>query len=105
MSDDSKGKLAWHSRHGEVYITEVCEYLQASNPDPSSVFIEHDGEVKEVTKSAVKTEEPWFNRAGGDVICEKCGKKYYDHPPYMKALSWDGHQVLNQLCDGSLVKL
>jgi hypothetical protein len=54
----------------------------------------------------VKLDEPWFDRAGGDVVCEQCGKKYYDHPQYTKALSCiDGSPVLNQLCDGSLVKL
>ena len=98
-------RLAWHKNLGEVLITEACEYLQATNPDPTSIFIEHDGEIKEVTRNLVKLEEPWFNRASGDVICEKCGKKYYDHPMYTKALDWNGNAVLNQLCDGSLVKL
>ncbi len=101
----SAPQLAWHRNLGEVYISEVCDRLQATNPDTTSIFVDHDGETKEVTRSLVKFDEPWFNRASGDVLCEKCGKKYYDHPPYMKALSWDGHPVLNQLCDGSLVKL
>ena len=102
----SEPKLAWHKNLGEVYISEVCEYLQATNPDPSSIFVDHDGDTKEVSKHLVKIDEPWFDRAGGDVVCEQCGKKYYDHPQYVKALSCiDGSPVLNQLCDGSLVKL
>lgn len=98
-------KLVWHRNLGECFITDECNYLQHDNPDPTSIFIEHDGEVKEVTRNLVKFEEPWFNRASGLVICEKCGKQYYDHPAYTKALDWNGRPVLNQLCDGSLVKL
>lgn len=101
-----KERLVWHRSHGEVYITEACDYLQAGNPDPTSMFVDHQGEIIEVSKNMVKEGEPWFNRASGDVICQACGKKYYDHPKYMKALSCiDGSPVLNQLCDGSLVKL
>ncbi len=40
----------------------------------------------------------WF-RAGGDCICQTCGKKYYDHPQLITQ-SW-----INKLCDESLVKL
>lgn len=99
-------ELAWHRNLGEVSITEACDYLQATNPDLSSMFVEHDGEVKEVTKALVKVGEPWFERASGDVHCEQCGKKYYDHPRYKNAPSCiDGSFPLTQLCDGSLVKL
>ncbi len=38
-------------------------------------------------------------RAGGDCVCLDCGRKYYDHPQFPPA------RFLNQLCDGSLVKL
>jgi hypothetical protein len=100
-----KRRLAWHRNLGEVWITEACDYLQNSNPDPSSCFVEHDGDVKEVTRNLVKEGEPWFERASGDVLCETCGKKYYDHPMYRKALDWNGNAVLNELCDGRLVKL
>lgn len=99
-------ELAWHKYLGEVSITEACNYLQATNPDPSSMFVEHDGDLKEVTKSLVKVGEPWFERASGDVICEQCGKKYYEHSRYDKAPSCiDGSFPLTQLCDRRLVKL
>ncbi len=39
------------------------------------------------------------DRAGGDCLCDHCGRKYYDHPQLSAA------PYLNQLCDGSLVKL
>lgn len=39
------------------------------------------------------------DRAGGDCLCDHCGRKYYDHPQL------PGHGYLNQLCDGSVVKL
>jgi hypothetical protein len=38
-------------------------------------------------------------RAGGDCECPDCGRRYFDHPPL------PSHPFLNQLCDGSLVKL
>lgn len=40
-----------------------------------------------------------FYRAGGDVVCEECGEKYYDHPgdPVEKDL--------NILCNRDRVKL
>lgn len=40
-----------------------------------------------------------FVRAGGDVICPKCGKMYKKHKQH------DKHPWLNVLCDGTLVKL
>ena len=45
-------------------------------------------------------------RAGGDVLCKQCGKKYYDHPPYMPSgKTNNGMPWLNELCNGKLVKL
>ena len=46
----------FHSIFGRVEITEACLQLQRLNPDPSSIFVEHDGDVKEVTKSLVRQE-------------------------------------------------
>jgi hypothetical protein len=42
-----------HKNLGPVVFTEACEHLQKTNPDSSSVFVEHDGEVMEVSKSMV----------------------------------------------------
>ena len=46
-----------------------------------------------------------FVRAGGDVICGDCGKKYYDHPLDREVLSYDGYPFLNIRCDGVRLKL
>jgi hypothetical protein len=47
-----------HKNLGLVEITSACAYMQALNPDNTSVFIEHDGEIKEVTKSMLKKVNP-----------------------------------------------
>jgi hypothetical protein len=44
-------------------------------------------------------QDPQFIRAGGDVVCNKCGKKYYEHAEH------PDYPFLTVLCDGSLVKL
>ncbi len=42
-----------HKLLGAVKITECCKELQALNPDATSMFVEHNGEIKEVSKSLV----------------------------------------------------
>lgn len=39
-----------------------------------------------------------FGRAGGDVICQKCGQPYIEHPTVTD-------DCLHLLCDGKKVKL
>ena len=51
---------AWHKNLGEVEYTEACQFLQLTNPDPTSIFIEHYGDIKEVTKSSVVFKESIF---------------------------------------------
>jgi len=51
------------------------------------------------------TASPGMIRASGDVICEVCGKKYYDHPMDMNQFSYDGHPFLHVRCDGIRLKL
>ncbi len=46
-----------------------------------------------------------FKRAGGDCICDQCGKCYYDHPFDTKQLSYDDKPFLHVLCNGDRVKL
>jgi len=41
---------AYHKNLGFVKYTEACQFLQLTNPDPSSIFVEYDGEIIEVTK-------------------------------------------------------
>jgi len=52
--------------------------------------------------SRQSTEE--WSRAGGDVLCEKCGLPYYDHP-YCPLFFYQCRPYLKRLCDGRLVKL
>ncbi len=40
-----------------------------------------------------------FDRASGLCVCPACGRDYYSHPQFKPA------PFLNQLCDGTLVKL
>ena len=44
-----------HRNLGLVEIDENCHALQAMNPDSTSMFIKHDGEIKEVTSALVST--------------------------------------------------
>jgi len=44
-------------------------------------------------------------RASGDVVCEICGRKYYDHPMDEEQLSYDGRPFLHIGCDGKRLKL
>ena len=44
-------------------------------------------------------------RAGGDVVCSICNKKYYDHPFIENCLDNEGRPYLNIICDGTIVKL
>lgn len=44
---------AMHRNLGLVEICETCVAMQAMNPDPTSMFVKHDGDVKEVTRALV----------------------------------------------------
>lgn len=99
----SKARKVIHSNIGECFVDESCLYMQRRNPDSTSMFVLHDGDMKEVTKAMVT--ETDFDRASGDCICDWCNKKYYDHPRYEKMPSHDGSFPLRQLCCGRIVKL
>lgn len=43
-----------HANLGAALVTDACRYMQATNPDSSSVYIEHDGDLKEVSKHLVR---------------------------------------------------
>ena len=38
---------------GTVKQTDACIIMQENNPDPTSMFVEHDGEIKEVSRNLV----------------------------------------------------
>lgn len=47
--------MVTHRNLGLVEIDESCLALQATNPDSTSMFVKHDGEIKEVTRALVGT--------------------------------------------------
>lgn len=42
--------------------------------------------------------------ASGDVVCDVCKEKYYNHPPFRGAFFME-HPYLTRICRGQLVKL
>jgi hypothetical protein len=54
MCSQKPAQTVRHKNLGICTITDTCRYLQSTNPDPSSVFVEHDGETKEVSKHLVE---------------------------------------------------
>jgi hypothetical protein len=70
---------------------------------PPDIRRQHDdfGNCPELLspEDAAALDEGRWDRAGGAVVCDVCGKQYYDHPNVIGAL-W-----LTRVCDGSLVKL
>jgi hypothetical protein len=43
-----------HKHLGKVKITEACVYIQKNQGcDPTSIFIDHDGDIKEVSINCV----------------------------------------------------
>jgi hypothetical protein len=99
----SSARKVIHSNIGECFVDASCLIMQRTNPDSTSMYVIHDGELKEVTKAMVT--ETDFDRASGDCVCTWCNKKYYDHPRYEKMPSYDGSFPLRQLCCGRVVKL
>lgn len=47
------GMFCTHKNLGVVYIDESCIYLNALNSDPTSCFVVHDGETKEVSLAMI----------------------------------------------------
>ncbi len=43
-----------HKNLGEVFVTVDCLALQLQNPDPTSIFVEHNGEIKEVSRAMME---------------------------------------------------
>ncbi len=45
------------------------------------------------------------DRAGGDCLCETCGKEFGAHPMDWRVIGYGDVPFLNVLCDGRRVKL
>lgn len=56
-------------------------------------------DMDRMDQEQLTAECPDFRRAGGDCICQHCGRKYYSHP------NNEPFYFLRVLCDGSVVKL
>lgn len=54
---------------------------------------------KKVPNIQKRLDNDEMRRAGGDVICDVCGKRYYDHP-VIEDFEW-----LHITCDNKIVKL
>jgi hypothetical protein len=48
--------------------------------------------------------KPWY-RAGGDMVCDTCGRNYFQHPEAKEYPAWYGGAWLHRLCNGDLVHL
>lgn len=46
-------RLLRHRFLGLVWYSEGCKFLEDSNPYPRSIFVEHDGDTKEVSLSLI----------------------------------------------------
>jgi hypothetical protein len=46
-------KTVKHRKLGECVINMECLAMQLRNPDPTSMFVEHDGDIKEVSRSMI----------------------------------------------------
>jgi hypothetical protein len=42
-----------HQNLGECTINMECLAIQARNADPTSIFVEHDGDIKEVSRAMI----------------------------------------------------
>jgi hypothetical protein len=42
-----------HYGLGQIKITDDCIHMQELNPDPTSIFVEYDSEIREVSKNCI----------------------------------------------------
>jgi hypothetical protein len=91
-----------HRFLGACLVTDACIILQRQNPDETSMFVEHEGDTKEVSKALVT--ESAFYGASVDTFCKWCNKSMLAHPRYLK-MGLENNYVLRQHCDGTVYKL
>ncbi len=68
-------------------------------------FLQEYAKTKPPLTGEEEEEELGAKRAGGEAICEVCGKTFNRHPLELKYLSNSGEPYLNRICNGLLVKL
>jgi hypothetical protein len=57
-----------------------------------------------VVCSKVEGSDDHWMRAGGDAICNLCGREYCLHPLDTAHRGYDGSPIFHKLCNGRLVK-
>jgi len=58
-----------HAHLGVCIYTAECDHLQQSNPDPTSIYVENKGEIKEVSKALI-LQAPKLNETFPDLFQE-----------------------------------
>ena len=58
-----------HAYLGVCIYTAECDHLQQSNPDPTSIYVEHKGEIKEVSKALI-LQVPKLDKPSSDLFRE-----------------------------------
>ena len=58
-----------HAHLGVCIYTAECDHLQQSNPDPTSIYVEHKEEIKEVSKALI-LQTPKLNKTSSDLFQE-----------------------------------
>lgn len=61
-SDIKIGRKYWHRNRGLCVFTDPCAVIESYNPDPSSIFMEVDGELEEVSFSLIVSPSDGFIR-------------------------------------------
>lgn len=53
MHGNTQDNNYYHVILGYCLMTDQCRTLQSTNNDATSIFVEHDGEIKEVSQALV----------------------------------------------------
>lgn len=66
--------------------------------------VDRDAVIDLCSQCGIPEGEQHWARAGGDCVCEHCGKVYFDHEMDERHVGLDGAPWLHRICDGRLVK-
>lgn len=87
-------RVLHHRLLGEVKFTDACAELEKTNPDKTSVFVEYEDDIREVTRNLIieycqiiiRTSDPSGNIIKEDIIETEINdqlmwrKSHYSHP-------------------------